>query len=115
MWLPLSHVFGKTLISGQIATGHVMAVDGRVDRIIHNLPVIRPTMMASAPRIFEKVYNGIAGKARAEGGAKYKIFLWAAKVARDYARITQANRIATGQNTAPLGLTIQHTIADKLV
>ncbi|MFJ9517762.1 AMP-dependent synthetase/ligase [Kitasatospora sp. NPDC101801] len=115
MWLPLSHVFGKTLISGQIATGHVMAVDGRVDRIIHNLPVIRPTMMASAPRIFEKVYNGIAGKARAQGGAKYKIFLWAAKVARDYARTTQANRIATGQNTAPLGLTLQHTIADKLV
>ncbi|WP_405017369.1 AMP-dependent synthetase/ligase [Kitasatospora sp. NBC_00070] len=115
MWLPLSHVFGKTLISGQIATGHVMAVDGRVDRIIHNLPVIRPTMMASAPRIFEKVYNGIAGKARAQGGAKYKIFLWAARVARDYARTTQANRIATGQNTAPLGLTLQHTIADKLV
>ncbi|MER5864538.1 AMP-dependent synthetase/ligase [Kitasatospora sp. NPDC002040] len=115
MWLPLSHVFGKTLISGQIATGHVMAVDGRVDRIIHNLPVIRPTMMASAPRIFEKVYNGIAGKARAQGGAKYKIFLWAAKVARDYARTTQANRIATGRNTAPLGLTLQHTIADKLV
>lgn len=115
MWLPLSHVFGKTLISGQIATGHVMAVDGRVDRIIHNLPVIRPTMMASAPRIFEKVYNGIASKARAAGGAKYKIFLWAAKVARDYARTTQANRIATGKNTAPLGLTLQHMLADKLV
>lgn len=67
------------------------------------------------PRIFEKVYNGIIGKAQAQGGAKYKIFLWAARVARDYARTTQANRIATGQNTAPLGLTLQHTIADKLV
>ncbi|GAA1216355.1 long-chain fatty acid--CoA ligase [Kitasatospora nipponensis] len=115
MWLPLSHVFGKTLISGQIATGHVMAVDGRVDRIIHNLPVIRPTLMASAPRIFEKVYNGIAGRARAEGGAKYKIFLWAAKVARTYAQTTQANRIATGRDSAPLGLSLQHAIADKLV
>ncbi len=115
MWLPLSHVFGKTLISGQIATGHVMAVDGRVDRIIHNLPVIRPTLMASAPRIFEKVYNGIAGKARAEGGAKYKIFLWAAKVARDYARTTQANRIATGKDSAPFALSLQHAVADKLV
>ncbi|MEU9128952.1 AMP-dependent synthetase/ligase [Kitasatospora sp. NPDC048540] len=115
MWLPLSHVFGKTLISGQIATGHVMAVDGRVDRIIHNLPVIRPTLMASAPRIFEKVYNGIAGKARAEGGAKYKIFLWAAGVAREYARTTQANRIATGRDSAPLGLRLQHALADKLV
>ncbi|MFI9325958.1 AMP-dependent synthetase/ligase [Kitasatospora sp. NPDC052868] len=115
MWLPLSHVFGKSLICGQIATGHVMAVDGRVDRIIHNLPVVRPTMMASAPRIFEKVYNGIAGKARAEGGAKYKIFMWAARTAREYARVTQANRIATGRDSAPLGLRVQHAIADKLV
>ncbi|MFC8447812.1 AMP-dependent synthetase/ligase [Kitasatospora sp. NPDC057223] len=115
MWLPLSHVFGKTLISGQIATGHVMAVDGRVDRIIHNLPVVRPTMMASAPRIFEKVYNGIAGKARAEGGAKYKIFLWAAKVSREYARTAQASRIATGRESVPFGLKLQHSLADKLV
>ncbi|ARF80445.1 AMP-dependent synthetase/ligase [Kitasatospora aureofaciens] len=115
MWLPLSHVFGKTLISGQIATGHVMAVDGRVDRIIHNLPVIRPTVMASAPRIFEKVYNGIAGRARAEGGAKYKIFMWAAQVAREYARVVQENRIATGAESAPLGLRLQHALADKLV
>ncbi|WP_329494932.1 long-chain fatty acid--CoA ligase [Kitasatospora herbaricolor] len=115
MWLPLSHVFGKTLISGQIATGHVMALDGRVDRIIHNLPVIRPTLMASAPRIFEKVYNGIAGKARAEGGAKYKIFQWAAKVAREHARISQASRIATGRESVPFALGLQHALADKLV
>ncbi|MFG2843505.1 AMP-dependent synthetase/ligase [Kitasatospora sp. NPDC048296] len=115
MWLPLSHVFGKTLISGQIATGHVMAVDGRVDRIIHNLPVIRPTVMASAPRIFEKVYNGIAGRARAEGGAKYKIFMWAAKVAREHARAVQASRVATGAGSAPLALRVQHSLADKLV
>ncbi|MFH8383224.1 AMP-dependent synthetase/ligase [Kitasatospora sp. NPDC018058] len=115
MWLPLSHVFGKTLISGQIATGHVMAVDGRVDRIIHNLPAIRPTVMASAPRIFEKVYNGIAGRARAEGGAKYKIFMWAAKVAREHARAVQESRVATGAETAPLGLRLQHSLADKLV
>ncbi|MFB7666281.1 AMP-dependent synthetase/ligase [Kitasatospora sp. NPDC056138] len=115
MWLPLSHVFGKAMISGQIATGHVMAVDGRVDRIIHNLPAIRPTVMCSAPRIFEKVYNGIAGKARAEGGAKYKIFLWAAKVSRDYARATQASLVATGKAGAPLALSLQHAVADKLV
>ncbi|MFC9327784.1 AMP-dependent synthetase/ligase [Kitasatospora sp. NPDC057015] len=115
MWLPLSHVFGKTLISGQIATGHVMALDGRVDRIIHNLPAIRPTLMASAPRIFEKVYNGIAGRARAEGGAKYKIFLWAARVAREHARTAQATRIATGRESVPFVLGLQHALADKLV
>ncbi|MFF3689720.1 AMP-dependent synthetase/ligase [Streptomyces sp. NPDC002187] len=115
LWLPLSHVFGKALISGQIRTGHVMAVDGRVDRIVTNLPAVRPTLMASAPRIFEKVYNGIAGKARAEGGAKYKIFLWAAQVARNYARAGEQSMAATGRRNVPLSLALQHAIADKLV
>ncbi|MFF0424749.1 AMP-dependent synthetase/ligase [Streptomyces sp. NPDC004520] len=115
LWLPLSHVFGNALISGQVRTGHVIAVDGRVDRIIANLPVVRPTVMASAPRVFEKVYNGIAAKARAEGGAKYRIFLWAAKVARDYARTGQESLVATGSRTVPLGLTIRHALADRLV
>ncbi|MFD3749126.1 AMP-dependent synthetase/ligase [Streptomyces cyaneofuscatus] len=115
LWLPLSHVFGKALIAGQVRTGHVMAVDGRIDRIITNLPAVRPTLMASAPRIFEKVYNGIAGRARAEGGAKYKIFLWAAKVARDYARTEQESRAATGRRKVPLPLAVQHAVADRLV
>ncbi|POG48143.1 long-chain fatty acid--CoA ligase [Streptomyces sp. ZL-24] len=115
LWLPLSHVFGKALIAGQVRTGHVMAVDGRIDRIITNLPAVRPTLMASAPRIFEKVYNGIAGRARADGGAKYKIFLWAAKVARDYARTEQESRAATGRRKVPLPLAVQHAVADRLV
>ncbi|MGY0068839.1 AMP-dependent synthetase/ligase [Streptomyces sp. QTS137] len=115
LWLPLSHVFGKALISGQVRTGHVMAVDGRVDRIITNLPAVRPTLMASAPRIFEKVYNGIASRARAEGGIKYKIFLWAAKVARDYARTGQESMAATGRRRVPLPLAVQRAVADRLV
>ena len=47
--------------------------------------------MAAVPRIFEKVYNGVAAKARAGGGARYKIFQWAAEVAREYAQTTQDN------------------------
>ncbi|MCX4986513.1 long-chain fatty acid--CoA ligase [Streptomyces sp. NBC_00572] len=115
LWLPLSHVFGNALIAGQVKTGSVIAVDGRIDRIVTNLPVVRPTVMASAPRIFEKVYNGIAARARAEGGAKYKIFLWAAKVARDHARTGQEQMVATGRRKLPLWLTVQHAVADKLV
>ncbi|MFF3756224.1 AMP-dependent synthetase/ligase [Streptomyces sp. NPDC002185] len=115
LWLPLSHVFGKALISGQIRTGHVIAVDGRLDRIVANLPVVRPTVMASAPRVFEKVYNGIAARARAEGGARYRIFQWAAKVAREHARTGQESLVATGTRTVPLRLTAQHALADRLV
>ncbi|MFI1416476.1 AMP-dependent synthetase/ligase [Streptomyces sp. NPDC020731] len=115
LWLPLAHVFGKVLTSGQIEVGHVTAVDGRVDRIIENLPVVRPTYMAAVPRIFEKVYNGVATKAKAGGGAKYKIFQWAAGVAREYAKVTQDNFRRTGTASAPFGLSARHNIADKLV
>ncbi|WP_019326435.1 AMP-dependent synthetase/ligase, partial [Streptomyces sp. TOR3209] len=101
--------------SGQIEAGHVTAVDGRVDKIIENLPVVRPTYMAAVPRIFEKVYNGVAAKARAGGGAKYKIFQWAAGVAREYAKVTQDNFKRTGTASAPAGLRTKHAVADKLV
>jgi long-chain acyl-CoA synthetase len=115
LWLPLAHVFGKVLTSGQIEVGHVTAVDGRVDKIIENLPVVQPTYMAAVPRIFEKVYNGVAGKARAGGAAKYKIFQWAAEVAREYAKVTQDNFRRTGTASAPFGLSAKHKVADTLV
>jgi long-chain acyl-CoA synthetase len=115
LWLPLAHVFGKVLLSSQIEVGHVTAVDGRVDKIIENLPVVRPTYMAAVPRIFEKVYNGVAAKARAGGGAKYKIFRWAAEVAREYGKVTQENYRRTGNAGAPFGLALKHEVADLLV
>ncbi|MCB5164787.1 AMP-dependent synthetase/ligase [Streptomyces bambusae] len=115
LWLPLAHVFGKVLTSGQIEVGHVTAVDGRVDKIIENLPVVQPTYMASVPRIFEKVYNGVAAKARAAGGAKYKIFKWAAEVSREYAKTSQDNFRRTGTASVPMGLGMKHKVADALV
>ncbi|MFJ8590534.1 AMP-dependent synthetase/ligase [Streptomyces sp. NPDC093598] len=115
LWLPLAHVFGKVLTSGQIEVGHVTAVDGRVDKIIENLPVVQPTYMAAVPRIFEKVYNGVAAKARAGGGAKYKIFQWAAEVAREYAKAAQDNFRRTGTVSVPFGLGAKHKVADALV
>ncbi|MBO0919035.1 AMP-dependent synthetase/ligase [Streptomyces laculatispora] len=115
LWLPLAHVFGKVLTSGQIEVGHVTAVDGRVDKIIENLPVVQPTYMAAVPRIFEKVYNGVAAKARAGGGAKYKIFQWAAEVAREYAKVSQDNFRRTGTASVPFALGAKHKVADALV
>ncbi|MEV7198967.1 AMP-dependent synthetase/ligase [Streptomyces griseoluteus] len=115
LWLPLAHVFGKVLTSGQIEVGHVTAVDGRVDKIIENLPVVRPTYMAAVPRIFEKVYNGVAAKAREGGAAKYKIFQWAAEVAREYAKASQDSFRRTGTASVPFALAAKHKAADALV
>ncbi|WP_438306719.1 AMP-dependent synthetase/ligase (plasmid) [Streptomyces sp. HUAS TT11] len=115
LWLPLAHVFGKVLTSGHIEAGHVTAVDGRVDRIIENLPAVRPTYMAAVPRIFEKLYNGVAAKAHAGGRVKYRTFQWAAKVAREYAKVSQENFRRTDPATIPFPLRAQHKVADALV
>lgn len=115
LWLPLAHVFGKVLTAGHITVGHVTVVDGRVDKIIENLPVVQPTYMAAVPRIFEKVYNGVAAKAREGGSVKYRIFQWAAEVAREYAKATQTSMRLTGTRSAPAGLRMKHAVADRLV
>ncbi len=74
LWLPMAHSFGKVLLSTQLACGFATAVDGRVDKIIDNLAVVKPTFMGAAPRIFEKAHGRIVTMQAAEGGAKEKIF-----------------------------------------
>ncbi|MDT0345298.1 AMP-dependent synthetase/ligase [Streptomyces litchfieldiae] len=115
LWLPLAHVFGKVLLAGHIRVGHVMTVDGRIDKIVENLPVVTPTVMCGVPRIFERVYNGAAAKARAGGALRHRIFTWAADVAREYARTSQENFRRTGKPAVPAGLAAKHAVADRLV
>jgi long-chain acyl-CoA synthetase len=109
LWLPLSHSFGKTLICGIIHVGVPTYVDGRVDKIIDNLGIIKPTLMCAAPRIFEKVYNRVVTQAQAAGGAKAKIFGWAVRVGKQRVALEQAGKPIPG------GLKLKNGIAHKLV
>lgn len=77
LWLPLSHAFGKVLTMAMIAAGVPTAVDGKVERIVDNLGELRPTIVAAAPRIFEKIHGRIVAGAREKGGLTEKIFRWA--------------------------------------
>lgn len=109
LWLPLSHSMGKVLEILMIDAGVETAIDGRVDKIVENLSEIRPTLMAAAPRIFEKVHNVAVSTVQAEGGAKAKIFDWAVKVGTDASRKKRAG-VEPGR-----ALQIQANLADKLV
>jgi long-chain acyl-CoA synthetase len=107
LWLPLSHSFGKVLLSAQLAVGFATAVDGRIPKLVDNLAVVRPTFMAGAPRIFEKVQHRVT--ALGGSGVKRRIFDWAFAVGRR----TAALRRAGGE---PAGLLkAQHAVADRLV
>jgi long-chain acyl-CoA synthetase len=109
LWLPLSHSFGKTLICGIIHVGVPTFVDGRVDKIIENLGVVKPTLMCSAPRIFEKVYNRVVTTAVGAGGAKAKIFRWAVRIGKEKVALEQAGR------PVPSWLSVRYAVASRLV
>jgi long-chain acyl-CoA synthetase len=109
LWLPMAHSFGKVLLSTQLACGFATAVDGRVDKIIENLAIVKPTFMGAAPRIFEKAHARIVTMQAAEGGAKEKIFLKAFEVGRKVEALEREGR------SVPMPLKLQHRVFDKLV
>lgn len=109
LWLPMAHSFGKVLLSTQLACGFATAIDGRVDKIVDNLGVVKPTFMGAAPRIFEKAHARIVTMTESEGGAKEKIFKQAFKVGTEVDRLTREGK------KIPLGLKLQHGLFDKLV
>ncbi|MFT3872312.1 MAG: AMP-dependent synthetase/ligase [Nocardioides sp.] len=109
LWLPMAHSFGKVLLSTQLACGFPTAVDGRVDKIVDNLAVVKPTFMGAAPRIFEKAHARIVTMQQSEGGVKEKIFNQAFAVGT---KVDQLNREG---KSIPLPLKLQHGLFDKLV
>ncbi|MGI8612427.1 MAG: AMP-dependent synthetase/ligase [Nocardioidaceae bacterium] len=109
LWLPMAHSFGKVLLTTQLQVGFPTAVDGRVEKIVENLAVVRPTFMGAAPRIFEKAYGRIVTTAHSEGPAKARVFDWACGVGRRVA----ARQLAG--EPVPKVLAAQHQVADRLV
>jgi long-chain acyl-CoA synthetase len=107
LWLPLSHVFGKALIAIQLKIGFTTAVDGAIEKIVDNLGEVKPTFMAGAPRIFEKVRAKVM--TGAQSGVKGKIFNWAFDVGYK----TIPGRLEGHEPAGLLG--IQYALADKLV
>ena len=109
LWLPLAHIFGKVLEVAQLRIGFPTAIDGRVDRLVDNLPRIRPTFIAAVPRIFEKIYNKVIGTAKEAGGISYTIFKWAFAVGMHVSRLRQAGQEPQG------ALALRHALASRLV
>jgi long-chain acyl-CoA synthetase len=109
LWLPLSHSFGKMLLAAQLHIGFASAVDGRVDKIVDNLAVVRPTFLAGPPRIFEKVHAKVVQTVEEEGGVKKRLFDWAFGVGH---RVSAARLRG---DTPSLLLRAEHALADRLV
>jgi long-chain acyl-CoA synthetase len=109
VWLPLAHAYGKVLQLAGVQYDVPTAVDGDIDRLQDSMEATRPTYVPAVPRVFEKMYAKIRGRVVARGERVAKVFDWAAKVARDVARLEAAGA------RVPWVLWVQHGVADRLV
>jgi long-chain acyl-CoA synthetase len=69
----------------------------------------RPTLMASVPRLYEKIYGRVLDAVRAGSGLKRRLFFWAKRVGEKVVDLRLANR------PVPPGLRAQFFVADRLV
>src|SRR5216110_1282545 len=109
-FLPLSHIFER--MGGHylmFATGTSIAYAESIDTVPVNLQEVKPTIVLSVPRLYEKMYARILETALTGGFLKRKIFFWARGVAERWANEKLAGREPGGM------LAKQYAVAQKLV
>ncbi len=109
-FLPLSHVFER--MAGyylMLLGGVTIAYAESIEMVAANMGEVRPTLMCSVPRLYEKMYAKILDKIASDPPTRQKIARWAFDIGRDHLR----HRVERHSPGAMLGL--QKVIADKLV
>jgi long-chain acyl-CoA synthetase len=107
-FLPFSHVFERGVLYALIFLGVPMYLAESIDAVAANLLEVRPTIMTSVPRMFEKIMAKITEQGMTAGFPKANIVRWAVDVGRRWARINHK-----GEQMPPL-LGLQYEIAQKL-
>lgn len=107
-FLPLPHVFQRILDYIFLAAGCRITYVEAVEKVVAMLPLVRPTIMASVPRVYERAYVQIMSRVQKEDRLR-RLFTWAM-------RVGQAVRAAQRQGRRPpLGAALQYAVARRLV
>jgi long-chain acyl-CoA synthetase len=109
-FLPLSHIFER--MAGyymMLASGSTIAYAESVEQVPANMAEVRPTVMCSVPRLYEKMYARINEKVASDPPARQKVFRWAIGVGREVFRAQMEKR-----SPGPL-IKLQSALANKLV
>jgi long-chain acyl-CoA synthetase len=108
-FLPLSHSFER--MAGYytaFACGATIAYAESVETVRDNMLEVKPTIVTTVPRLFERIYSRIAKQVDSSPPFRQKIFSWALAVGHEYA-------LASKRGTASPGLRAKHLLADRLV
>jgi long-chain acyl-CoA synthetase len=109
-FLPLSHVLERTC--GHLLMWHVgatIAYAESVDSVAANLLEVRPTVLISVPRLYEKMNARILSAVQASPPLRRRLFAWAQTQGRERVQLEQQGR------PVPAGLALRCRLADRLV
>ncbi len=108
-FLPLSHSFER--MAGYytgMSCGTTIAYAESVETVRDNMLEVRPTIITTVPRLFERIHSRVMKQIDASSPLKRKIFHWAIDVGRTFAEAHKRGNVGAG-------LKLRHAIADRLV
>ena len=109
MYLPLAHNFGRLMHLLGPHQGFTLAFLRDPMRAADALLEVRPTVLPSVPRVYEKVHAAVAGKNDEATGIKRRLIDWSQRVGYDV-----SGRIQRGE-PVPRALALRHRVASRLV
>ena len=109
LYLPLAHNFGRLMHLSGPYVGYTIAFVADPLDVARALPQVRPTILPSVPRVYEKVHTAVTSTFAQTTGVKRRLVDWALRVGyRESALRQQGRRL-------PAGLALQHRLAERLV
>jgi len=108
-FLPLSHVLERMTTFSFLYKGASIYYAESIETVAENLLEVRPTIMISVPRLFDKIYAKVMDNVLEGAALKRKIFFWALKVGKKYG----ARKIR--HQPIPAWLAFRRSLAAKLV
>lgn len=108
-FLPLCHIFER--MAGYytaFAAKSTVCYAESIETVAQNLIDVKPTIMTSVPRLFERIHSKIIKNVESQPEKKQKIFYWAMDVGVKYNESKK-------KGTIPFSLSLKHKVADKLV
>jgi long-chain acyl-CoA synthetase len=109
LYLPLAHNFGRLMHLLGAHKGFTTAFCPDPLRVAEAMPAVRPTLLPSVPRLFEKVHTAVLAQFEQVHGPRRRLLDWALDVGRRVSVLRQRGE------PIPRGLALQHRLADRLV
>jgi len=109
LYLPLAHNYGRLMLLLGAHVGFTIAFLADPLRVAEALPQVRPTLLPSVPRVYEKVHSVVVARFDSATGTKRRLIDWALPIGREVSRLQGEG------NPIPAGLRAKHRVADRLV